>query len=84
MWGDDGDLNGGWPGIQMTWSHKNEFSQDVYKVNLIDKDGKVAKYIIFHNNSGTQTQNIKLEDYVNFNAMYYDNGNVGGYLYIPE
>ncbi|MCH5227272.1 MAG: starch-binding protein [Muribaculaceae bacterium] len=55
-WTSDGDLNGGWPGIQMKeketvdgveyWKHT--FDADVNSVN-----------IILHNNNGAQTEDIK-------------------------
>ena len=90
MWYNDGqnDINlGNWPGTEMTWDHKNENNEDVYRINVGN-----AEYIIFNGDTSDghkQTVNIKLSDYENYNAMYcdhwdYDKIAVGSYLYIPE
>lgn len=78
-----------WPGVQMTFDHKNENDEDVYRVTIPSN----AQYIIFNKGYGgyeNQTINIKLSDYENYNAMYFvynentSEHTVGGYLYIPE
>lgn len=78
-----------WPGVQMTFDHKNENDEDVYRVTIPSN----AEYIIFNKGYGgtdNQTDNIKLSDYENYNGMYFvyyqetNEHTVGGYLYIPE
>lgn len=74
-----------WPGTAMTLDHTNENGEEVYRVTIPSN----AEYIIINVGSNAkQTVDIKLSDYENYNAFYFDWRNeqhqVGGYLYIPE
>ena len=70
-----------WPGVDATRVGVNEFNQDIYAIDVTGYE-----YIIFNDGNGSQTEDIKLSDYENYNAIYLtDDGNkVGSYLYIPE
>jgi hypothetical protein len=86
---EDINLTGNWPGQEMTYDHTNDQGEEVYKVTIPEN----AEWIIINNGESDdwkkkQTVNIKLSDYENYNAFYFewrdDKNQVGGYLYIPE
>lgn len=84
MWNSEGKLNN-WPGTAMTFDHTNEKDEEVYRITIPSN----AEYIQINNgNNGKQTENIKLADFENYNALYFvwreEQNQVNGYLYIPE
>ena len=73
-WGSsDASKNTNWPGIDIS----NEFSynESDRKVYIFATNVSDYKYLIFHNNSGWQTDNITIG---NNTAWYLDNGNTPG------
>lgn len=55
-WSDANDKMVTWPGVQMKYSSKNDYNQDIYTVEIPSS----ANYVIFSNNSGTQTVDIPI------------------------
>ncbi len=72
IWGTAGD-RASWPGTTMEYVKTNDMGEDIYKVSI---DPSLYQNIIFHNNAGTQTVDIKL-DTTKTNVGYYISGGSG-------
>lgn len=69
-WGKSGNV-AGWPGSPMTWVEKNDYNEDIYKVDI---DVSTYTNIIFHDNNGTQTIDISLVGVTSGTGFYVTDG----------
>ena len=66
----------GWPGKAAKWTANNEYSQGIYRIAV---DLSPYEYIIFNNNSGSQSLSIPVSAFTGANnAVYLD-----GDTYVP-